>query len=120
MMPRLAPADILQITLFWEALEPIQQRYKLFLHLLDASGALVAQRDSEPGGGLALTTVWELGQIQVDNHGLLIPADTPAGEYQLILGWYELEDPAARLPISLGGESLGDSLTLTTTIMVAP
>jgi hypothetical protein len=108
----LAPADIIQVTLFWEASASITQRYKVFLHLLDGDGTLVAQRDSEPGGGLALTTTWEPGQIQTDNHGILIPVGTPPGTYQLTAGLYPLEDPVARLPVTLDGEPAGDVLSL--------
>jgi mannosyltransferase len=109
---RLAPGDILQLTLFWEAKAPIDQRYKVFLHLLDAEGELVAQRDSEPGGGLALTTTWEPGVIQMDNHGILIPPDTPPGTCQLVVGLYLLTDPEARLPVTLDGEPAGEALPL--------
>jgi hypothetical protein len=96
---QLAPGDILQITLFWETAVPLETRYKVFLHLVDASGQPAAQRDSEPGGGLNLTTRWPPGETIVDNHGVLIPADLPSGNYQLLIGLYDLTDPNARLPI---------------------
>jgi hypothetical protein len=95
----LAPGDILQITLFWETAVPLDTRYKVFLHLVDASGQPVAQRDSEPGGGLNLTTRWPPSETILDNHGVLIPADLPPGSYQLRIGLYDLTDPNARLPI---------------------
>lgn len=117
---RLAPADIIQITLFWEALAPIDQRYKVFLHLLDRDGALAAQRDSEPGGGLALTSTWESGDVQVDNHGVMIPVGTRPGEYQLVVGLYPLGDPTARLPVTLDKEPAGDALPLAPITVSAP
>ena len=95
----LAPGDIVQVTLFWETAVPLPTRYKVFLHLINENGELVAQRDSEPGGGLNLTTRWPPGEIISDNHGLLIPTNTPPGSYQLRLGLYDLADPNARLPI---------------------
>ncbi|MCB9421984.1 MAG: hypothetical protein H6667_19445 [Ardenticatenaceae bacterium] len=96
---QLAPGDIVQITLFWETAVPLDTRYKVFLHLVDANGQLVAQRDSEPGGGLNPTTRWPPGETIIDNHGILIPADLPPGTYSLLLGLYDLTDPAQRLPI---------------------
>ena len=96
---RLAPGDIAQITLFWGTAVPLDTRYKVFLHLIDESGALVVQRDSEPGGGLNLTTRWPPGETISDNHGLPIPPDLPPGRYQLLIGLYNLTDPNARLPI---------------------
>ncbi|MCA9970156.1 MAG: glycosyltransferase family 39 protein [Anaerolineales bacterium] len=108
----LRPADIIQLTLFWETAVALDQRYKVFLHLVDADGALVAQRDAEPGGGLNLTTIWEPNATIVDNHGILIPPGTPPGAYTLYLGLYDLADPAARLPIRAPVE-LGDAYPLT-------
>ncbi len=98
----LAPGDIVQVALFWETAVPLSIRYKIFLHLLDESGHLIAQRDTEPGGGLNLTTNWEPGQPVIDNHGVLIPADTPPGVYQLRLGLYDIADSTARLPVQMG------------------
>jgi len=95
----LAPGDVLQVQLVWKAQINPSQRYKVFLQLLDREGALVAQRDSEPVGGSSRTTSWTPGESIVDNHGLLIPADLTAGEYRLIAGLYEINDPSARLPV---------------------
>ncbi|WP_420645096.1 glycosyltransferase family 39 protein [Candidatus Leptofilum sp.] len=97
---RLRPGDIVEVTLFWETAVPLQTRYKVFLHLLDANGNLVSQRDSEPGGGLALTTTWQPGDVMLDNHGLLIPTDLPSGNYELLLGLYDQANPADRLSIT--------------------
>lgn len=105
--------DIVQLSLFWETGARLETRYKVFLHLLDEQGRLVAQRDSEPGGGLALTTTWTPGERVLDNHGLLVPAETPPGRYTLRLGLYELGNPAARLPLRLDGET-ADGTTVTT------
>jgi hypothetical protein len=99
------PGDIVQISLFWQTDTPLETRYKVFLHLLDEQGHIVAQRDSEPGGGLALTTTWPAGETIPDNHGVLIPPETPPGRYTLILGLYDLTDPASRLLTPDGNDS---------------
>lgn len=114
---RLSPGEMLQITLYWEASAPIGQRYKVFLHLVNSEGALTAQRDAEPGGGMALTNAWEPGQLQIDNHGVIVPVGTMPGEYQLILGLYPLGDPAARLPVMADGEPAGDVVRLTSILV---
>ena len=67
--------DALQVRLDWQTDAPLTTRYKVFLQLLDANGVLVAQRDSEPGGGLALTTTWTAGR---DRQRPARPADRPA------------------------------------------
>ena len=84
----------------WSADERPAVRYKVFLQLLNADGRLAAQRDSEPGGGLSLTTAWPSNRPVLDNHALMLPADLPAGEYTLIAGLYDINDPAARLPVN--------------------
>ena len=99
------PGDIVQVTLFWETDRRLEQRYKVFLHLLDQQGQLVAQRDSEPGGGLALTTTWEPGEPVVDNHGVLVPPALAPGEYLLMLGLYDIADPNSRLPLADGTDA---------------
>jgi hypothetical protein len=109
----LAPGDIMQITLFWETAVPLDTRYKVFLHLVAASGQPAAQRDSEPGGGLNPTTRWPPGEIIIDNHGVLIPADLPSGAYQLLIGLYDLTDPNARLPIQAETE-IADAFSVAT------
>ena len=100
--------DALQVAFDWRTDAPLTTRYKVFLQLLDANGVLVAQRDSEPQGGLAPTTTWTPGDAISDRHALLI--DLPPGSYTLIAGLYDLDNPADRLPVSTGG----DYLTLAT------
>jgi hypothetical protein len=112
----LKPGEIIQIALHWRADEILEQRYKIFLHLVDQNGLIVAQRDSEPGGGLALTTTWLPGEPVVDNHGLLVPVGTEPGEYRLLLGLYETFNPQARLSLS-SVENEGDALPLATIIV---
>ncbi|MDA0245495.1 MAG: glycosyltransferase family 39 protein [Chloroflexi bacterium] len=94
------PGDILPLTLFWETAAPISERYKVFVHLVNFEGALVAQRDGEPVGNLRPTSSWVVGEAILDKHGLFLPADLPAGDYALLVGLYDLTDPARRLPIT--------------------
>lgn len=92
--------DVLPLSLFWQTDRPLEQRYKVFLHLVDEAGNLITQRDSEPGGNLIPTTIWQPGGKIEDNHGIFVPVDIPAGVYQLRLGLYDLADPHQRLRIS--------------------
>ncbi len=108
----LQAGDALQVQLNWQTDAALTTRYKVFLQLLDANGGLVAQRDSEPGGGLAITTGWSPGAAVVDQSALLV--DVPPGAYTLIAGLYDLNDPAARLPVNGG-----DYLTLATITVTA-
>jgi mannosyltransferase len=113
------PGDILPITLFWETAVPLDTRYKIFIHLVLNGGPPLAQRDSEPGGGLALTTTWTPGQTVTDNHGLFLPSDLLPGCYRLLLGLYDLTDPGGRLPIIAGGQTF-DALPLADLCVLYP
>lgn len=100
----LRAGDVLQVRLEWRADKPVARRYKVFVQLLDAAGALAAQRDAEPGGGSLPTTAWTPGAAVADNHGLALTAALAPGRYTLIVGLYDIDDPAARLPTETGGD----------------
>ena len=110
--PVAQPGDILQLALFWRTDTPLTQRYKVFVHLYDSQGALVAQTDSEPGATLRPTNTWAPGETVVDRYGVLLPDETPPGLYTLSVGLYDIADPQARLPVTQEGVSVGDRLIL--------
>ncbi len=99
--------DVLQVQLMWKTDATLETRYKVFVQLLDENGVLVAQRDSEPGGGKSLTTDWQVGQTITDNHALAIPNTLESGAYTLIMGLYDANDGTQRLPVNTS-----DSLTI--------
>jgi hypothetical protein len=110
---KIVAGQILPLTFVWRAEAELSSDYKVFIHLLDEEGRIVAQRDSEPVGGSRPTTSWRVGESIRDNHGLLIPESVPAGEYELIAGLYDTE--GNRLPVrDTTGERVGDSLSLGT------
>jgi mannosyltransferase len=108
----LAPGDIAQVTLFWHASEEIPDRYKVFVHLYDEAGELVAQTDSEPGATLRPTDIWSPGERIADRYGVQIPPDLPPGAYTLSVGLYPIADPNDRLTVTFDGVSVGDRLDL--------
>lgn len=104
------PGDALGVTLYWQADQVIDERYKVFVHLYAPDGSLIAQHDSEPNGGLAPTDGWGVGDTIADNHGLLLPGDAPPGVYRLVVGMYHFSGD--RLPVSQAGEPTGDTIFL--------
>jgi mannosyltransferase len=104
-----APGDILQLALFWRTDAALTARYKVFVHVLDASENIVAQVDREPGGGLVPTTIWQPGQTIVDRYGLAIPSDISPGRYRIAVGLYGFD--GVRLNVS--GAAGGDRVMLT-------
>jgi hypothetical protein len=94
----LQPGDVLQVRLDWRTDAPLDTRYKVFVQLLNPDGTLATQHDSEPGGGLLLTTTWEPGKTISDNHALTIPDNLSPVHYSLIIGLYNIDNPQERLP----------------------
>ena len=88
---RLAAGEIGQISLFWRVDRTPLRRYKVFVHLLDEASHIVGQRDSEPGGGALLTTLWSPGQVVADHFGVAIHPATPPGDYRVEVGMYDAE-----------------------------
>jgi hypothetical protein len=43
------------------------------------------------------TSVWAPGEVIIDPHVVVLPADLPAGQYRLLVGMYNLET-LVRLP----------------------
>jgi len=105
--------DVLGLAFFWTGAQQIDSRYKVFIQLLNSEGMLVAQRDAEPVGNLKPTDGWEVGERVTDLHGLLIPADLPAGDYQLVMGLYETLPPNRRLTHGADQQDFIDLGTIT-------
>ena len=93
------------LTLWWQALAAPNDERSVLIHLLDNTGAKVAQADGAPARGGRPTTQWHAGATIVDTHNLAIPPDLPPGEYTLVFGMYRwpslerlaLQDGATRL-----------------------
>ena len=94
--------EALLLDLRWTTDAPLDRPYKIFVQLLNPDGSLAAQRDSEAFGGLAPTQTWQPGEIVIDHHALRIPAEAAPGNYTLILGWYDANNPFSRLQVGQG------------------
>jgi hypothetical protein len=102
----------LPLTLTWEATGSFDQDYTVFVHLVGGDQRPLAQADSQPVDGDYATTFWDIGQRVGDPHQLLIPADLPPGEYELLVGMYLLST-GQRLPLlGTDGQVLGDGISL--------
>jgi mannosyltransferase len=112
--------DTLLLTLYWQALAPITERYTVFTHLLDSKEQIQAQVDSEPQGGGLPTDQWSVGEIVQDNYALVV-SETASGPHILEVGMYLLET-LDRLPVHDPdtGASLGDRVLLGTIQVVKP
>jgi hypothetical protein len=100
--------DILEVTLDWKALQRMDTSFTNFLHLVDPeSGQIVAQADVIPRGWSYPTNWWEQGELVEDTIQLYLES-VPSGEYELYVGWYDIEN-GERLPVSSkSGELMPD------------
>jgi hypothetical protein len=111
------PGDVLPLTLHWMA-GATRPDYTVFVHLLDQSGKVVAQVDSQPGNGEYPTSLWDEGEYVQDEYHLALPASLRPGTYRLELGLYQLES-LRRLPVaSEDGRPSGDRILLGWTVDV--
>ena len=84
--------DTINVTLYWLALQEMDENYKVFVHLTDEGETrLIAQSDRWPVYNFSPTTRWEAGEIVWDRHEIQIPPDVAPGTYRLATGAYLLE-----------------------------
>ncbi len=83
-----APGDAVRFELAWEALRETDISYRVFVHLVDGEGTVVAQDDGEPAGWTRPTTGWAVGEVVVDARALVVPA---AGAYEIRVGLYDAQ-----------------------------
>ena len=111
------PGSTISLTLYWQAVDLMSERYTVFVHLVDASGKLVAQRDSEPLNGTAPTPSWLYNEVVTDPYKIDLPTNLASGEYSLIVGMYNASRGGNRLVVN---ETNLDSVPLTKIKVGAP
>jgi len=80
-----------RLTLWWEALAPVEEDYTVFTHLLDGKGRLVGGHDSMPANGWRPTSSWRMGQVMRDIHYIPFETGEDLGEIIIEVGLYDLE-----------------------------
>jgi hypothetical protein len=81
-------ADVLELTLYWQAQQRVDTSYKTFIHLVDpGTGTLVQQSDTVPRDWTYPTHAWDPGEIVHDVIKLPLE-DVPSGQYELGIGLY--------------------------------
>jgi hypothetical protein len=78
----------LHIILYWQAETIPAADYTTFLHLRDTAKKTVAQKDSPPAAGRYPTSLWEAGEIIVDEITLPLEGLMP-GQYTPVVGMYD-------------------------------
>lgn len=87
--PETGVGGTVSVTLYWQALRPMDLDYTVFLHLVDGAGRVRGQVDQQPQGGGLPTDRWVAGEDIVDTYSVPLNADATAGSYHLTLGLYD-------------------------------
>jgi len=86
------PGATSDLTLRWGVSAPVNGDYQLFVHLRDRDTAEnIAQADGPPFDGWYPTSWWPAGEIIVDQRTFSLPEDVPAGSYDLVVGFYNID-----------------------------
>jgi hypothetical protein len=94
-----------KVTLFWEALAPMDDDFTTFVHLLDAGGRLLAQVDGQPQDGRYPTVIWDAGEVVLDPKVLALPVENAEGPLALVAGAYRLPG-GERLALDSGADGI--------------
>ncbi len=92
------PEEETCVTLYWQALAPLDREYTVFVHLLSREGSLAGQDDAPPMAGLYPTIYWQEGETVPDSHCFVPYADLPEDRYLLEVGMY-VPETAQRLAV---------------------
>jgi hypothetical protein len=93
----------LRLTLWWHVQDPVLENATLFVHLLNPkTGELVAQRDVVQSQGQ------EDNFRRVSQTLELALSDTPPGDYNLVIGYYDQKTGARLRLTGLAGDSTPD------------
>jgi hypothetical protein len=88
------PGQHVDVTLYWKPLAQTASPMQVFVHLVDSQGIIVAQRDTYPGLGNALSTSWQVGRMFVDTYRVFL-SDTAYAPESLAIRvglWNTAED----------------------------
>jgi hypothetical protein len=95
------PSNRTDVTLVWQGLSQMPISYRVFVHLIDDRGEIVAQSDGIPAGWTRPTTGWLPGEFIVDSHVLDTSSIGDDQQLSLRIGLY---DPATGVRIEVSGK----------------
>ncbi|MCP4416653.1 MAG: DUF2723 domain-containing protein, partial [Chloroflexi bacterium] len=110
---QLQPGALLDVSLTWQALTPLQNDFTVFIQVLDANDQIVGQIDSWPVQGTFPTSQWPIGEQIEDSYQVQLDSDLPPGPYRVQVGLYLLQTLRRLSVLDDAGTAVDDKLLLT-------
>lgn len=105
---RLLPGDMLRVTCYWQALEPVTEDYFFYYHLLGRDRKPVGKEHGYPGSGSFPTSLWPADRVVATAEWLRVGEDTDAPVLgRLAVGVYDPETGRHLKPTNLQSQPLG-------------
>jgi len=114
------PGEDLYVTMYWEALEDVDQDLWLLFRLVHRRGYDLAFKDGCPSAGRYTTDHWKKGDVLPSVHRLRIPDDADDHPYRLTLSMHPFESEEWLPILNEQGEDTGDVVILTLIPVVSP
>ncbi|MFT5195963.1 MAG: hypothetical protein ACI9EW_001337 [Cellvibrionaceae bacterium] len=101
--------ETIKLAMFWHSVQAVSDDYVVLIHWVKpGENQPAVQFDGPPDKGDFPTSLWRPGDEVTDVHQITIPADLPTGDYEVLVGLYQLSD-FARLPVTdAAGNSFPD------------
>lgn len=87
------PGQRVTLTLFWQSNQPVEPGYRLFTHVLDASGERIETLDDEgplreprDGRPALPPEAWKAGKVYVDELRFKVPKSVKTGKIDVVAG----------------------------------
>jgi len=107
------PGEDLYVSMYWEALEDLDEDLWLLFRLVHRRGYDLAFKDGCPSGGKYTTDHWRKGDIIPSVHRLRIPDDADDHNYRLTLSVHPFESEEWLPILDEQGRDTGDIVILT-------
>ena len=109
------PGDTLRVTLYWRALAPMNESYRVFVHLIGQGDRSAGGADVIPARGAFPTVYWKPGDTLLDVVQIPIASNAPPGKYEIEVGAYPVGKPGERL-----ATESGDDRVIISALKIAP
>ena len=109
----------IDLTIYWQALQPVDGNYTMFVQVLNSQNQLMTSRDVQPISGNYPTSLWQPDEVVSEKLTLSLPATIAAGDYRLVVGMYDLNSGQRLTAVDNQGQIYQDNMVVLTTIQMA-